>query len=37
VSPQDEEANSAGILTIIVFVIIVYVLRAVFSAADQTK
>ncbi len=34
---QDDDANTAGLLTILAFVLIVYVLRALFSAADQTK
>lgn len=34
---SDESDNSAGILTVLAFVLIVWVLRALFSAADQSK
>jgi hypothetical protein len=34
---QDEEANTAGWVAIAVFIVIMYVLRAIFNAADQTK
>lgn len=34
---QDEEGNAAGWVVIAVFVVLLYVLRALFSAADQTK
>jgi hypothetical protein len=34
---EDEEANGSGLLVILGFVLILYVLRALFSAADQSK
>jgi hypothetical protein len=34
---EDDVGNHAGLLVILVFVVIVYVLRAIFSAADQSK
>lgn len=34
---SDESDNTAGLLTVMVFVLIVWVLRALFSAADQSK
>lgn len=34
---QDDAGNSAGLAVIFGFLIIIWVLRALFSAADQTK
>lgn len=36
-SPEDEQANNSGLLVLLGFVLIIWVLRALFSAADQTK
>jgi hypothetical protein len=37
VTADDQHGNSAGLLVIAVFVLILWVLRALFSAADQSK
>lgn len=34
---HDDAGNSAGLVAIVGFLIIIWVLRALFSAADQTK
>lgn len=34
---QDEEGNAAGLIAVAVFLVLLYILRAVFQAADQSK
>jgi len=33
----DEDANTAGIVVVLFFLVVVWVLRALFAAADQSK